>query len=207
MSAILTTESATEEVDPLDFPALSLTPPWPWTILFAGKRIENRSRLPSPKYRGPIWLHAANGIGTHAEFDKNVHAIRAILGESSTDRPPLGTAEFDTANVTSVGRRGRAWTPRDTMLRGGIVGRARVVGAVEKAYPDHHDDRGWRVYADPKSAQERRLTDEEKHWWFGGSAYVLADVTVVPFVACRGWQGLFGLPKRIRTQLAAGAAA
>ena len=38
-------------------PALSLRQPWAWAILYAGKRIENRTWATS--YRGRIRLHAA----------------------------------------------------------------------------------------------------------------------------------------------------
>ncbi len=36
--------------------AVSIRQPWPWAILHAGKRIENRTRL--TRYRGPLLLHA-----------------------------------------------------------------------------------------------------------------------------------------------------
>jgi len=40
--------------------ALSVRQPWAWAILYAGKRIENRTW--STNYRGPLLIHAARGM-------------------------------------------------------------------------------------------------------------------------------------------------
>jgi hypothetical protein len=40
--------------------ALSIRQPWAWAILYAGKRIENRTW--STNYRGPLLIHAARGM-------------------------------------------------------------------------------------------------------------------------------------------------
>jgi ASCH domain len=40
--------------------ALTIRQPWAWSILFAGKNIENRSW--STKYRGPLLIHAGAAL-------------------------------------------------------------------------------------------------------------------------------------------------
>lgn len=154
--------------------ALSLTPPWPSAILHHGKRIENRERWSGCSYRGPILLHAAKGIGSITTFDTTVDAlIQRGVPES-----------FVLAEIASRGcRRGEVypdvWFPLDKLQRGGIVGRARVDGVLR-------GERDFAAYASlvPGGAEQRR-------WWFGGFALVLADVEPIEFIPCKGARGLF----------------
>lgn len=61
--------------------ALSLQQPWAWVILFAGKRIENRTWATS--YRGRIYLHAGMRIDWDGLSDLE-EEIRAV----PEPRPP-----------------------------------------------------------------------------------------------------------------------
>lgn len=57
--------------------ALSIRQPWVWAMLYAGKRIENRTWATS--YRGPLYLHAAQALASK-ESRRAFHAIAAQLG-------------------------------------------------------------------------------------------------------------------------------
>jgi hypothetical protein len=155
--------------------ALSLTPPWPGAILHLGKRIENRLKWQHGcRFRGPILLHAAKGIGTRADFDETVESILQIVNG-------------DTAAVSQrlkVERSHGRWVPGDKMLRAGFVGRASIVATIQS-------EADFELYAggDPERADQRR-------WWFGGFALVLADVEPLPFRPYPGSLGLFEVPDR-----------
>ena len=60
--------------------ALSLTQPWADAILEQGKRIENREKWTACKYRGPVLLHAAKGLGTRSEVHERYVQIERIIG-------------------------------------------------------------------------------------------------------------------------------
>jgi hypothetical protein len=89
--------------------ALSIRQPWAWAILYAGKRVENRTRRFN--HRGPICIHAANGM-TKGEFDDFVDLARTM-------------------------NRSGAWQPDalvpfpDELQRGGIIGTAEIVDCAE----------------------------------------------------------------------------
>lgn len=57
-----------------DIRALSLTPPWPWSILRCGKRVENRLEWISCNYRGTVLLHASGLPGPLATWWRRVQA-------------------------------------------------------------------------------------------------------------------------------------
>lgn len=137
--------------------------PWWWAILHAGKRVENRVWTTS--YRGPILLHAAKGC-TRDEYEgaciwmENAGVIYCV-----DDVPKL-----------------------KDMQRGGIVGRARIVGVVS---PRHQTSLS--VSSDFPNVDMRW----HMHDQFG---FVLADVEPLPFYPCAGSLGLFncevpGLPE------------
>lgn len=84
--------------------ALSVRQPWAWLICNAGKTIENRSW--STNYRGPILIHAAQGMRT-AEFDDACAWLR-------WKRLPVPTL----ADMASA-------------ARGAIVAEASIVGVVK----------------------------------------------------------------------------
>ena len=127
--------------------ALSGRQPWWWAILHAGKRIENRHW--NTHHRGPILLHAAKG-GTRSEI---------ILGLNwMTQR---GLIQYE------------QWPGLENVMRGGIVGRARIVEVVAPGtllYPAGVDSRGH---------------DPEKY------GFVLEDVEPLPFRPLKGALGLF----------------
>ncbi len=99
--------------------ALSVRQPWPWAILNAGKRLENRDWA-GCSYRGPVLLHAGQSVGTIAEFDSAVEFI--VDGHAS--HPLLGQLSYD--------ERREAWRPGRQLPVGGIVGRANIVGEVRR---------------------------------------------------------------------------
>lgn len=94
--------------------ALSIRQPWAWSILHAGKRIENRSRR--FHYRGPICLHAAKGM-TQAELND----FTVLMIAPAKDNP------FSGIHVPSL----------HSLQRGGIIGTAEIVDCVE------HSDSPW----------------------------------------------------------------
>lgn len=160
--------------------ALSFTQPWLYAILHLGKRIENRTGWKGCAYRGPILLHAAKSVGTRIEFDETVDQIVDIC-ERWSDADEF-VAPF--AGERKVGTR-MLWTPSNDLPRGGIVGRANVVGV-------HLNDSGQKDFA---LGQHR--------WYFGGFALVLADVEPLPFVPWKGALGLFDVPDDYATRRAA----
>jgi len=60
--------------------ALSIRQPWTWAILYAGKRIENRTWYTD--YRGPIFIHAGLRVDWAAVED-----LRAEIAAIPTPRP------------------------------------------------------------------------------------------------------------------------
>ena len=90
-------------------PALSIRQPWAWAVIHAGKNIENRSvfsasRMDLRKGR-TIAIHAAKGM-TRDEYEDAADFMAHI----GVDCPP----------------------PAD-LLRGGIIGVARIDGVVKKS--------------------------------------------------------------------------
>lgn len=60
--------------------ALSITQPWGWAILNAGKDIENRDW--STDYRGVIAIHAPKKISNGDEYSFDISFIKAMWGLS-----------------------------------------------------------------------------------------------------------------------------
>ncbi|MDX8513588.1 ASCH domain-containing protein [Mesorhizobium captivum] len=119
--------------------ALSVRQPWAYAIVMGWKPIENRSwRAPNPalKFRGDFAIHASKGT-TRAEYEDAAE----LFSELGYSCPP----------------------PAD-LLRGGIVGAARVIDIVKA-----HDS----------------------PWFFGPKALVLADARQVDFVPASGALGFF----------------
>lgn len=137
--------------------ALSLRQPWAWAVLHAGKRVENRRWWTS--YRGPILLHAAKGC-TREEY------VAAL--ESMTVSGLLDDLE---------------WPPLETLPRGGIVGRARIVDMISSGL-----DR-------EVVAQNMKHHKLDLRWWMPEQyGFVLADVEPLPFKPWPGALGLFEVP-------------
>jgi hypothetical protein len=157
--------------------ALSLTQPWAWVILNLGKRIENRTAWKGCAFRGPILLHAAKGMGTHAEIDLTVECILERTSGREAERLLNEAVQPRPSSTRFFG-----WAPRPTLPRMGIVGRARIDGVIR-------NEADFAAYASNVSNAE-----EQRRWWFGGFALVLADVEPVPFVPWKGALGLFDVP-------------
>lgn len=83
--------------------ALSIRQPWAWSILNAGKRIENRTWYNN--YRGPFLIHAAKGLTRQEYEDWKQFYIHEIDWRPESPEVP----SFD------------------AFERGGIVGKAVVV--------------------------------------------------------------------------------
>ena len=93
---------------------ISIRQPWIWAILHCGKDIENRSW--STDYRGPILLHASNGmtLAEYYDFHNDVFGGRAPFAREVLSR--------------------HGSIPDSKSLpRGGIVGQADVVGCVTES--------------------------------------------------------------------------
>jgi hypothetical protein len=137
--------------------ALSGRQPWWWAILHAGKRIENR--VWNTSYRGPILLHAAKGC-TRSEYEDALDWIQETFGVAEVAQYPA-LAE---------------------MQRGGIVGRALIIGVIPPSgMPPPLWPRDWK-------GLDLRWHMEEQY------GFVLADVEPLPFVPFKGSLGLFEVP-------------
>lgn len=114
--------------------ALSIRQPWAWLIANGHKDIENRS-WPT-RYRGQFLIHAAKGM-TRAEYE-DAADLSAQLG----------------VTIPSF----------DSLKRGGIVGRATIIGCVE---------------------------DSPSPWFFGRHGFVIRGAETLPFQPMRGRLGFF----------------
>jgi hypothetical protein len=101
-------------MDDLPAMAISVRQPWAWAIVHAGKDIENRSW--ATKFRGPVCIHAAKGMGQQ-EYRDAAHFITSTLG-SAPDRAWLDQWH----GVCAAPYR---------LERGGIIGIAEIVDCVE----------------------------------------------------------------------------
>jgi hypothetical protein len=160
--------------------ALSIRQPWAWAILHAGKRIENRDWR-SCYYRGPILIHASKSVGTRSEFDA---ACRSVLG---TDVVGVGGFQRDVAKlVVESLPRCSWWAPKDCLQRGGIIGRASIVGTIDNSIEL------------ARAAREAGFDfAQQAEWWMGGFALVLADVQPLPFIPFKGSLGFFEVPDEV----------
>lgn len=95
----------------IELPALSIRQPWAWSIVHAGKDIENRS-WPT-RFRGRVLIHASMGM-THDDYEDGLLTARAV----AEVRPELKGGHFPGF---------------DSLPRGGIVGVAEIVDCVEQS--------------------------------------------------------------------------
>lgn len=133
--------------------ALSIRQPWAWAILYAGKDIENRDwqpRNPGLRFRGEFLIHASAGM-TRREYEEFLHFAH-VIGAECPFPSGLTLPAFD------------------ALPRGGIVGKARIVGVVDR-------------YESP--------------WFFGTKGLVLADAQPLPFTPLKGALGFFDVPDNI----------
>lgn len=135
--------------------ALSIRQPWAWAILHAGKDIENRDWRPGNpgrRFRGLFLIHASSGM-TRDEYESFI----GIVHDISTRMPIEWCAHLSVP-------------PFSHLVRGGIVGRARVVDVV---------------------------TESDSPWFFGPIGLMLADIVPTPFVPMKGALGFFDVPADI----------
>lgn len=136
--------------------ALSLRQPWAWAVLHAGKTIENRRW--NTRFRGEFLIHAAKGM-TNDEYEDAVDFINSVRRRQGVNW-----------------RANQVPDPID-LLRGGIVGRARLVDVIPPCAPPEY------VAAECGCG----------HPWHMGQqfGFVLEDVTPLPFELCVGKLGFF----------------
>ena len=129
--------------------ALSIRQPWAWLIVNGFKDVENRTW--GTQHRGPLLIHASMTF----DEDCDLEWCQARLG--------LG---HGMAMPESI----------DAYPRGGIVGRATLVGSF---LPGGHIE-GW-----------TRAFIEDSPWFTGPLGWALKDAKARPLQVCRGQQGLF----------------
>lgn len=76
---------ATELVSGAEYRVLSVRPPWAWSIMFAGKDVENRSW--TTPHRGPILIHASSKKYVGAELQDVRREIAECSGRSLSAVP------------------------------------------------------------------------------------------------------------------------
>lgn len=90
--------AGTESPPPAPQRALSIRQPWAWAILYAGKRVENRSWYTA--YRGQIFIHA----GLAVEYEA-LDGLREDILRVPEPRPPaVRGALLATANLVDCVR-------------------------------------------------------------------------------------------------------
>ncbi len=170
--------------------ALSLWQPWAHAVVHFGKTIENRVKWTGCNYRGPLAIHASKGYGSATEFDEACETIADVL--SQTGRGDVWKRFVAKCLETITDRSGNSmWAPAPTLPRGGVIGRANVVGVVKREPITLFNQSGFRALT---TVGIRDLTDVEKRWHFGAFALVLADQQPVAFLPWKGKQGFFDVP-------------
>lgn len=158
--------------------ALSLSQPWCWAVLYAGKHIENRSWQPPLAMIGQqICIHAAKSWDGERKYHvKPGSHERWRAGELLT---PTGYL-LHLGILNAPGR-------RDLYAAGAIVGLATIDRVVTK--PD-------------------TLPPDQRRWFFGEFGWVLTNVIAIPSpVPCAGKQGLWAVHSEIVGQIREQAAA
>jgi hypothetical protein len=132
--------------------ALSLRQPWAWMVVHGGKIIENR-RWDTP-FRGEFLIHAAKGM-TRKEYDE------AVLFARTAD-PSLVVPPFE------------------YLLRGGIIGRARLVSVIP---PCVSEDFEGGLFAATACTHQWHMPEQ-----YG---FMLEQIEATPFQPMRGMLGFF----------------
>jgi hypothetical protein len=114
--------------------AISIRQPWAWLIVNGHKDVENRTWYTSLRDR--VWIHASSGMTRQEYWD-----CRVFAEDLGVEIPAMEKLE-----------------------RGGIVGRAFLIGCVTKC---------------------------ESPWFFGPYGHVLDQAEPVPFKPCKGAVGYF----------------
>jgi hypothetical protein len=161
---------------------LTLTQPWASLIQISAKRIETRSW--STSYRGPIAIHAAQGLGP----------VGGVLGlADQVSQSYFFDALFD-------GKAGGV----PPLPRGAIVAVAELVSIVPTKTLDRHD-RQWNWTSPQGRLYEYTLTDQERAFGDyspGRYAWLLADIRPlrepVPY---KGALSLWSVPPAVQEQI------
>ncbi len=129
---------------------LSLTQPWAWLVTHGGKNIENRKW--TTRFRGRFLIHASKRC-TEDDYVDAVFAAMAVGGIELANRIP----------------------PRESIVRGGIVGVAELVDVVAP-------------------------TDTPTLPWHmpGQYGFVLRNVRPLAFHPCPGALGFWRAPAEVR---------
>lgn len=187
---------------------LSFTPPWPWAILHCGKSIENREGWENAaydwcrKYRGPIAIHASRLPTGVDSYWKRAQKTPSFMPRES-QALALEDFELTVDGCMAAAKASGLELSHPTLQQlcqqtGHIVGVATVVGAVYRFLTPEY-----RVVLDA-GRTVRKLTRDEKRWWFGGFALVLDDKKELKQpVPCKGALGLWPLPKDVDAQVRA----
>jgi hypothetical protein len=179
-----------------DLRAISLTQPWGWSMLHAGKGIENRTRsdgrLPDIcRHRGPVLLHAAKGMKKADYLFARDFMVQAKLARKRDEFDDLGVVD----SLPLIPERGE-------LVRGAIIGRAVAVG-----YMCHNDLRRHAplyVLDDKYVSEDQRETFIDAldlRWWMGGYALLLDDIKPTPVIPCCGHLGRWRVPGDVVAQL------
>lgn len=155
---------------------LTLTQPWATLVAIGAKRIETRSWM--TKYRGPLAIHAAKGLGP-------VGGISGLIDVCSQE---MFRSVLEAAGVLEGGMR------KDRMPLGAIVAACRLVACV----PTTAVEDGF--FGGPRSIETGvvrlwKLTDQERafgNYAAGRFAWLLADIRALPEpIPCKGMLGLW----------------
>ena len=180
--------------------ALSLSRPWPWTILHCGKRIENRSRKDGRmpymcKHRGPLLLHAAKSWDKGAAAWLMDRGLVVNMGDRDNRYHPPGIivarcvviGHIDPTEKTGANPLGHRIVIGDPDPR--TTGRAGV-----------HSTGGYSCSTREEYAHARAL---DLRWWMGDHALILDKVEAVHPVPCKGALGLWTPPDNVLEQVRA----
>ena len=169
--------------------ALTLTQPWATLVAIGAKKIETRSWRTD--YRGPIAIHAGQGLGP-------VGGKRGLHLQCAAPR------FFDALKLSMMrvryNRDGETWPEYDPDLLplGAIVAVATLVDCVRATGNGYIEHRATRLL-DKVSAQECAFGDYSP----GRYAWLLADVHRLPEpIPARGAQRLWNVPAEVEAALA-----
>lgn len=159
---------------------LTLTQPWAILVALGAKKIETRSWRTS--YRGPLAIHAAQGLGPVG----GRRGLRALVGSE-----PFYTALVDTVQHTP--QKSLIDAIVDSLPLGAIVATCRLIDCVST----DTTFLGWKRWQYPGTEHSIRweMTEQERafgDYSVGRYAWLLADVQALPEpIPCKGALGLW----------------
>lgn len=132
--------------------ALSLRQPWAWMVVHGGKVIENRRW--NTRFRGEFLIHAAKGM-TRLEYEDAVDFAHDV-------------------------NRSLVVPPFEDVVRGGIVGRARLVDVIPPCVPEDFEGG---LFAEVECDHPWHMPEQ-----YG---FVLEGIEALPFQPLKGELGFF----------------